>query len=105
MDWKIYNFLAKRNKLFLKVLSESNMFALDCVVPSAPWSWFLLFSIPPQGKNRVLWFGEKTADPPMVADEQISLVFDSAYLPFWDLLIWVSLLYKPKLTRNLDKYS
>lgn len=31
MDWKIY-FLAKNKKLFLKVLNELNVFAVDCVV-------------------------------------------------------------------------
>lgn len=53
----------------------------------------------------VLGFGGKTADPQIVNDGQIALVFDSANLPSWDLMISVSLLYKPNLTRKLEKYS
>lgn len=47
--------LAKRNRLFLKVLSELNLFAVEFVVPGAPGSsWF-------QAKGSSAAVGEQSA--------------------------------------------
>lgn len=49
--------LAKRNRLFLKVLSEFNLFAVDFGVPQAPGSsWF-------QAKGGSAAAGEQWAGP------------------------------------------
>lgn len=51
MDWKIYNFLAKRNKLFLKVLSESNVCSGLCCTLS-PLKLVSLVFHPPTGQEQ-----------------------------------------------------